>query len=131
MPDGYVKKQVAEKEILQLQQEYLYVAAVLRKENEEITRQGMTQQQVRYKLAERTAMLERENEQRRQAEHVLRQELGDARELAETTRSVIISEGRAAIHRAEESTEARAEERHTLWRLNAKHTLGRHAKSEP
>ena len=30
-----------------------------------------------------------------------------------------ISEGRAAIHRAEESTEAQAEERHTLWRTEA------------
>ena len=39
--------------------------------------------------------------------------------MAETTKSMIISEGRTAIHQAEESTEAQAEERHTLWRLNA------------
>ena len=59
MPDGYVKKQVAEKEFLRLQQEYLYAAAVLKKENEEITRQGMSHQQARYQLAEHTAKLER------------------------------------------------------------------------
>ena len=79
----------------------------------------MSHQQARYQLAERTAKLEREHEQRLQAERALRQELSDARDLAEATKSMIISEGRTAIHQAEELTEARAEERHTLWRESA------------
>ena len=81
----------------------------------------MSHQQARYQLAERTARLERENEQRLQAERALRQELSDARDLAEATKSMIISEGMTAIHQAEESTEARAQERHALWRMNAEH----------
>ena len=106
-----MRKQVGEKECLRLQQEYRYAEAVLKKDSEDITRQGMSHQQARYQLAERTARLECENEQRLQAERVLRQELSDARDLAETTKGMIISEGRTAIHRAEEATEAQAEKR--------------------
>ena len=85
-------------------------------------RQGRALQQERQELAERVAKLERENDQRRRTERTLRQEWGDAQSSAEVAQNMIISEGRAAIHRAEEVTEARAEERHTLWRVTAELT---------
>ena len=86
--------------LLQLQQ-HLNASSVLRQDKDEMMRQGVALQQERQELAERMAKLERENDQRRRAEQTLRQEWGDARDSAEIAKNMIISEGRAAIHRAE------------------------------
>ena len=105
--------------MLQLQQQHLNASSIFRQEHDEMMRQGIALQQEKQELVERTEWLERENEQHRQAEHALQVELVLAKISAENDKTKLILEGRKAIHQAEEYTEARAEERHTLWRAEA------------
>ena len=102
MPDGYVRRQVAEKGMFQLRQQLLTASPAYEQKLDELMRSGLAYQQQHLELAERMMRLERENKQHRQREGSLRGELGAAQVLAERRRNGIILEERSAMHEAEE-----------------------------
>ena len=101
VPDGYVRRQVAEKDLQQLHQ-HAHTSLAHKRELDEMMRRGAAQQQQEQARAERMMELEREDARHRQRESDLRKELSAAQVLAEHTKNHIILEERSVMHMAEE-----------------------------
>ena len=65
VPDGYVRKQVTEKEMFQLRRQFIAESSAFKQKHDEMLRNSIAYQQQHLELAERMVRLERENEQHR------------------------------------------------------------------
>ena len=77
MPDGYVKEQVAEFELFQLQP--ITATSAYEHRHDEMMRHSIAYQQQHLEPSERVMSLERDNKRCRQREGALSQDLGSAR----------------------------------------------------